>query len=187
MANPVMTKKEEEELKIKSEKRKKLDQLRAELEELELEDIGEHKIVYELEPVYKDPKKGGDPTFKPKKEYYPDEGKCIFCGFDMREYLSLPPHESLPGGEKLTLEEKQILDAEMRRHVAEFDNGEGIPAGHETLMKLRVVGRVPAGNNPNRLVQNLAGVTLTAAQRDKQVEKIDALMEKGRQEYKREV
>lgn len=167
---------------LAAERQKRIDELSKELEELSLEHIGEHKVVWEIDYVYKDPKRGGDPGTRPKVEYFPDEGKCVFCRMDFREVLDLPPYPA-----DLTVEEKREMNAAIANHEVTFENGFGIPPGHYTLMTKKKIGVVPAGNNPNRRVQNLDGKVLTAAQRDKQQAQIDQLMEKGREAYRREV
>ncbi len=163
-------------------RKQKIAELQRELEDLTLTDIGEHKIVYELEPVFKDVKKGGDPTYKVRKEFFPDEGKCVYCGFDMREDLGLPP---LP--EELTVEEKRELESALANHEATFLNEDPIPPGHHQLMTKRKTGVVPAGDNPNKVVENIAGKTTTLKDVQKREKQIERAMEKGRQEYRREV
>lgn len=133
---------------------------KAKLREKKIAKLGEHKIVWELEPILKDESKGGDPNTRVRVEYYEDEGKCIHCGWDARDSLELLPY---PG--QLNQEEWKAMNEALSEHrLEQSTKTPEHPATHDAVMKVRKFDVVESGNNPNRIVANIAGKKYTAAQ-----------------------
>lgn len=121
---------------------------------------GQYKELFELDPLRRDPTKGGDFN-RIIKEFWPDEGKCLFCGFDGRIAANMPAYPRA-----LSQSEFRLVKEAIDRHseIARLEARASKMFTHEDEFFVRKVGYVAAGKNPNRPVAWDGTRSFTAAE-----------------------